>query len=200
MWSIEGDSLKSSKAGESFSFDHVLPESGGQDDGLYEAAVSPLIASALDGGHDACIVAYGLPCTGKTHAVFGPLGQTRLQREARGIVARIAGQVFDAVSSDSVCRVSASFCHVFEDGRVTDLFDSRRRRLDVVEERSNASGYSIPSLTSHSVSSPLDLSRLAEKANLMRNASGGRRDQSSTQLTSSLHSYKPHSSHAFVYL
>lgn len=200
VWSVEESSLKSSTTGETFTFDKVFTENGGQGE-LYEQAVSPLVTSALDGGHDAFVLAYGLPCTGKTYSVFGPLGQTRLQRETRGIVARIGQQVFDTVCNDSICKVSASFCHIFEDGRVTDLFDSRRRRLDVVEDRSNTNTYTVPSLSSHPVCSPLDLSRLTEKANLMRNASGGRKEQPNNAHTvskSNIHSYKPHCSHAFI--
>lgn len=197
-WRVEGDdSLCSSTGDESYSFDRVLTEKDGHAE-LYERAVSPLVASALT-GHDAFLVAYGLPRTGKTHTVFGARGQN----EGRGIVARVGQQVFDIVSTDSVCRVSASFCHVFEDGRVTDLFDSRRRRLDAVEDRSSANAYSVPALTWHPVASPLDLTRLTERANLMRNASGSRRD-AATALSLSAgprsHLYKPHCSHAVISL
>ena len=197
-WKLEGDALQCSKSGESYSFDHVLTESGGREE-LYERAVSPLIASALEGGHDAFAVFYGQQRTGKTHAVFGPSGQARVQKEAWGVAARIGQQVFDIVSNDRVCRVSATFCHVFEDGRVTDLFDSRRRRLDVVEDRSSTT-YSLPSLTEHVICSPLDLARLTERANLMRNASGSRREQgaASVRPPSGSQLYKPHCSHAIV--
>ena len=201
-WKVEGERVQLA-AGTGFepcSFDHVLTEGEGHAE-LYERAVSPLIASALE-GRDVYVMAYGLPRTGKTHAVFGSSGQVRMRREARGIVARIGQQVFDAVSSDRVCRVSATFCHVFEDGRVADLFDSRRRRLDVVEDRSTKT-FSIPALTEHPVSSPLDLTRLAEKANLMRNASGCRKAQakpaaSRTPASPPPPPYKPHCSHAVI--
>ena len=199
-WKLERDTLQCSTSGESYSFDHVLTESSGRGK-LYERAVSPLIASALERGHDAFVVFYGQPRTGKTHAVFGPSGQARVQKEAWGIAARIGQQVFDTVSNDRVCRVSATFCHVFEDGRVTDLFDSRRRRLDVVEDRSSTT-YSLPSLTEHAVCSPLDLARLTERANLMRNASGSRREKGSATARppSGTQLYKPHCSHAIVSL
>ena len=199
VWRVGENSLLSSTDGKTYAFDQVLTESGGHSE-LFGKSVSPLIESALEAGHDAFVVAYGLPRTGKTHAVFGPSGQARIQRETRGLVARIGQQVFDTVSGDSVSKISASFCHVFEDGRVMDLFDSRRRRLDVVEDRSNtASLYSVPSLATHPVCSSLDLARLTEKANLMRNASGGRRDSSAHAARGpQTHSYKPHSSHVFI--
>lgn len=197
MWRVEGQSLQSSDGEESYSFDAILRESGGGEE-LYSRVVSPLVSSALNGGHDLFMVAYGLPGTGKSHAVFGPPAQmSRLRREARGIVARLGQQMFDIVSGDRVCRVSASFFHVFEDGRVTDLFDSRRRRLEVVEDSSDTCSYSIPSVAVHQVSSSLELARLTERANLMRNASGGRRDHRPTPQTQS---HKSHCSHAFVRL
>lgn len=197
-WRVEEDrTLKSSTGGESYSFDSVLTEKGGHEE-LYERAVSPLLASALS-GHDVFLAVYGLPRTGKTHTVFGSCGQARVQREGRGVVARMGQQIFDTISSDRACKVTASFCHVFEDGRVTDLFDSRRRRLDVVEDRSSTNAFSIPALTTHPVTSPLDLTRLTEKANLMRNASGCRRDAAhAPALSGPL--YKPHCSHAIVSL
>jgi len=90
---------------------------------------------------------------------------------------------------------------VFEDGRVADLLDSRRRRLEVVEERSGMA-FSVPGLTEHPVSSPLELARLTEKANLMRNASGCRRRPSAAgsrppaSPTPLQQPYKEHCSHA----
>ena len=195
MWRVEGDTLESCDGAGSYSFDAILRESGGGEE-LQSKTVSPLVSSALGDGHDLFIVAYGLPGTGKTHAVFGPSAQiARLRREARGLVARVGQQIFDLVSRDRVCRVSASFFHVFEDGRVTDLFDSRRRRLEVAENTPDTSSYTVPSLSVHQVSSSLELARLTERANLMRNASGGRRAPSPNP-----QSYKSHCSHAFVSL
>lgn len=193
-WRVEENSLHSSGSDESYSFDHVLTESEGHEE-LYERAVSPLIASALN-GHDVFVVAYGQPRTGKTHTVFGPSGQARAQRQTRGIISRIGQQVFDRVSNDRVCKVSASFCQVFEDGRVMDLYDSRRRPLDLLEDGSTNT-FSVPSLTEHPVCSSLDLTRLTVKANIIRNASGCRRD-SVTPASSQQSWYKPHCSHAIT--
>lgn len=191
---MEENSLHSSVSDESYSYKHVLTESEGHVE-LYERAVSPLIASALK-GHDAFIVAYGLPRTGKTHAVFGPSGQARAQRQTRGVISRVGQQIFDTVSDDRVCKVSASFCQVFEDGRVMDLYDSRRRPLDLLEDGSTNT-FSVPSLTEHPVCSSLDLTRLTVKANIIRNASGCRRDIG-TPATPQQSWYKPHSSHAIT--
>lgn len=191
-WQAEGNSLYSSANDESHTFDHVLTGS----EELYERAVSPLIASALN-GHDAFIVAYGQPCTGKTHAVFGPPRQATTKQHG-GIMSRIGQQVFDTVSKDLVCKVSATFTHVLEDGRVMDLYDSRRRPLDVVEDGSTTT-FSVPGLTEHPVCSSADLTRLTEKANLIRNASGCKRDKSATTLSSpQQYWYKPHCSHAII--
>ena len=198
-WRVEGDSLHSPDGGERYSFQHVVQESGGGDE-LYSEAISPLVSSALEGGHQLYVVAYGLPGTGKTRAVFGQTGMTAgAKRDASGIVARLGRQIFHCVSGDSVCRVSASFFHVFEDGRVTDLFDSRRRRLELVQDSSGVE-YTIPSLTSHPVCSTLELARLAERANLMRNASGGRRGQPGSLPTPLSPPHRSHCSHAFISL
>ena len=207
-WKVDERSLRLSGSGEpeTFSFGMVLTESESHAQ-LYEKAVSPLVASALDEGRNAFVVAYGQPRSGKTHAAFGSLGMgtSRTQTEKYGVIARMGQQVFDAISSDWACRVSATFCHVFEDGRVADLLDSRRRRLEVVEDHSSNT-YSISSLTEHPIHSPLDLVRLAEKAYLMRNASGCRKDlvQSSMKTTPRVApfqpEYKAHCSHAIFSL
>ena len=194
VWRVEGESLQSPADGETYSFDHLLRESSGGEE-LYRIVVSPLVSSALEEGHELFVVCYGLPATGKTRTVFGSPGQ--LRRAAGGLLAELGRQIFDSLASDLVSRVSASFFHVFEDGRVTDLFDSRRRRLEVAEDRSNNS-YSLPALSSHQVSSPLELARLTERANIMRNASGGSREQ--PRSLSSLYPYRAHCSHAFVSL
>ena len=194
VWRVEGESLQSPADGETYSFDHLLRESSGGEE-LYRTVVSPLVSSALEEGHELFVVCYGLPATGKTRSVFGSPGQ--LRRAAGGLLAELGRQIFDSLASDLVSRVSASFFHVFEDGRVTDLFDSRRRRLEVAEDRSNNS-YSLPALSSHQVSSPLELARLTERANIMRNASGGRREQ--PRSLSSPYPYRAHCSHAFVSL
>ena len=197
-WKVEGGSLQLVGGdSEIFSFEQVLEE-GESHAELYERTVSPLVESALC-GQSAFVVVYGLPHSGKTHAVFGS-GQARAQQETSGVIVRCGQQVFDALSSERVSRVSATFCHVFEDGRVADLLDSRRRRLEVVEERSGMA-FSVPGLTEHPVSSPLELVRLTEKANLMRNASGCRRRPSAAgskpaSPTPLQQPYKEHSSHA----
>lgn len=199
-WKVEGDSLQQLGGdSETFSFEQVLKE-GESHAELYGRVVSPLVESALR-GQSAFVVVYGLPRSGKTHIVFGSSGQSRAQQETRGVIARCGQQVFDALSSEQVSRVSATFCHVFEDGRVADLLDSRKRRLEMVEERSGMA-FSVPGLTEHAVSSPQELVRLTEKANLMRNASGCRRRPSAAgsrpaaSPTPLQQPYKEHCSHA----
>ena len=204
-WKEEGNSLQLVGEGRRrLSFDRILTEADSHAD-LYERAVSPVMESALS-GRNAFVVVYGLPRSGKTHVVFGSAGP-KATPEDRGLVGRCGQQVFRSLSASSVRlgRVSATFCQLFEDGRVADLLDSRGRQLDVVEKRPGAAS-SVAGLTEHAVGSPSELARLTEKANLLRNASGCVRQPSAgvkraaASPTPSQPPYKQHCSHAVVTL
>ena len=181
-------------------FDRVFTE-GSTHAELYEQSVAPHVASALQEGNVA-VVAYGLPCSGKSHTIFGTSGQSRIKKEARGVITRCGQQIFDALQkedySGSVYRITTTFYQVFEDGRVADLFDTKRRNLDVSENLTTMM-YTIPNLTEHVVSSPHDVLRLVEKGYLMRNASGCTREQKGavkSPPTQPLQQYRQHCSHA----
>ena len=181
-------------------FDRVFTE-GSSHAELYEQSVASHVASALQGGNVA-VVAYGLPCSGKSHTIFGTSGQSRIKKEARGVITRCGQQIFDALQKEDhsgpVYRITTIFYQVFEDGRVADLFDTKRRNLDVSENLTTMV-YTIPNLTEHVVSSPHDVLRLVEKGYLMRNASGCTREQKGavkSPPTQPLQQYRQHCSHA----
>ena len=162
----------------SFTFDAVLTESFSHAQ-FYETVVAPLVQRLVKGeSSNVAIMAYGLPCTGKTHTVFGTSGQTRMKPEARGVIMRCGEQLFQELkkSPNTTSRVVVSFCHVFESeegkkSRVADLFDMKKRDLEIVEEPDTLR-YSIPTLTEQSVTSPQEVLGLIEKGYLMRNATG----------------------------
>lgn len=179
-WKVGERSLSlASAAGTSTSleFDRVCNDSVGHET-FFEQAVTQELSGVLE-GHNAFIVAYGLPCTGKTHTIFGTTGQTRVKQEARGVIVRCGQQLFDILqrpeNAGLACRVTVTFCHLFENGRVADLFDAKKRSLNVVEKGTTTGGmpsYEVEGLTEQIVTSPQDVLRLVEKGYLMRNASG----------------------------
>lgn len=165
---------------------------------LYEQSIEPHVANTLQGGNVAVVV-YGPPCSGKSHTVFGTSGQIRIKKEARGVIIRCGQQIFDALEkedrSGSIYRITTTFCHVFEDGRIADLFDTKKRSLDISENPATMT-YTVANLTEHVVSSPHEVLRLVEKGYLMRNASACVREQKSAVKSPPLQQYRQHGSHA----
>ena len=168
---------------------------------LYEKSIEPQVTSALQGGNVAVVV-YGLPRTGKSHTVFGTSGQIRIKKEARGVIIRCGQQIFDALQkedrSGSIYRITSTFYHVFEDGRVADLFDTKKRNLDISDNPATMT-YTVANLTEHVVNSPHEVLRLVEKGYLMRNASGCVREQKGAVKSppvQPLQQYRRHCSHA----
>ena len=113
-------------------------------------------------------------------------------------------------SPNTTSRIVASFCHVFESeegkkSRVADLFDMKKRDLEIVEEPGTLQ-YSIPSLTEQSVTSPQDILGLIEKGYLMRNATGCVKEPMKKPavkfgaVSQPLQQYRPHSSNAIFTL
>ena len=170
---------------------------------VYES-IEPLVAGTLE-GKNVGVVAYGLPGAGKSHTMFGTSGQSRRRQEAQGVVARCGQQLFDGLQKaeegcGSVCHVTTTFCQVFDDGRVADLFDAKKRNLDITESAGSLL-YSVPGLTKHVVTSTHDVVRLVEKGYLMRNATGCLRETADkknqkTPTAHPLQQYRQHCSHA----
>lgn len=185
----------------SFEYDHIFTENSTHTD-VYERSVKPLLNNLLQhSSSNLCVFTYGLSCTGKSHTIFGTSGQIRIKQEARGFILRCGKQLFDELQSqtNSVCRISVSFCHVFNDGRVADLFDTKKRSLEIVD---NTSSFccSIPNLTEHVVTSNQEVLKLVEKGYLMRNATGCLKEPPKkltfVSNTQPLQSYRPHCTHA----
>lgn len=193
----------------SFDFDGVFTEDFSHAQ-FYEKTIAPSVKRLIN-RESSCIaiLTYGLPCTGKSHTVFGTSGQTRVKPDARGVITRCGEQLFSELSKspNTSSRVAASFLHVFEseDGknsRVADLFDMKKRDLEIIEESSTLQ-YSIPTLTEQSVNCPQDILSLVEKGYLMRNATGCVKDmirkpavKFGVAPSQPLKQYRPHSSNA----
>ncbi len=210
-WKVDGNSLRyaENEVGSApLAFDHVFSEASSHAD-LYDTAIAPIISSALQ-GENVSVLSYGLPNTGKSHTVFGTAGQTRIRAEARGVITRCAQQLFSALQDGlgdkgAVTRVTATFCQVFQDGRVADLFDTRKRNVEVAGPSAATSLYSLPGLTEETVTCQQDALRLVEKGYLMRNATGCVREAArkitlGASSSKPLQQYRPHCSHAlFTY-
>ena len=179
-------------SGEEFKVDMV--SNGDSHTDFYNKHLSQWIADATINGYSLTILAYGLPKSGKTHCMMGTAGQSRTNPEARGVIARCLDQMAEILHGEKkVTQVTGSFCHIFSDGRVTDLLDTKKRNLRVEEVEKDI--YHINGCTQQVLTKPEDVVRVIEKAHLLRNATGVVR-QAQTEETNPLHRYKPHKSHA----
>lgn len=145
---------------------------------LFEEGLGESASATLLRGTDVALLSYGYPGSGKSFTLFGTPGQSRTRPEARGLAARIGVQLFDKIQSCECkgkrFRVTVSFYHVFEDGRVADLLNGRKRSLRVVG--STAEGYVVEGATNTVVTSPAEIVHAIERGVLMRNATGSERD------------------------
>lgn len=145
---------------------------------LFEEGLGESASATLLRGIDVALLSYGYPGSGKSFTLFGTPGQSRTRPEARGLAARIGVQLFDKIQSCECkgkrFRVTVSFYHVFEDGRVADLLDGRKRSLRVVGITSG--GYIVEGATSTVVTSPAEIVHAIERGVLMRNATGSERN------------------------
>ena len=211
---LPGDDLGADKTTPliSFTFDRVLTETFSHAQ-FYDKVVAPSVRRLIKGEvSNVAVMAYGVPCTGKSYTVFGTSGQTRVKPEARGVIMRCGEQLFAELSKapNITSRVVASFFHVFESGdgkssRVADLFDMKKRDLEIVEDSSTLQ-YSIPELTEQNVTCSQDILSLVEKGYLMRNATGCVKEPIRRPavkfgaVSQPLQQYRPHSSNAIFTL
>ena len=155
---------------------------------IYEEGITDTASECLLRGNDVAILAYGFPGSGKSYSLFGTPGQSRMKPEARGIVARVGNRLLEVVqdksASDHLFKITASFYHIFEDGRVADLLDSRKRSMRITRNTSSVArnAYLPEGITEAVVSSPNELVQVIEKGNLMRNATGIRRNPASGKM------------------
>lgn len=191
--------------------DKLLDESANHEQ-FYDEAIKDWMPSTLE-GHSLTIAAYGPSCVGKTYTVFGNTGKSRVDPSAKGVIVRCAEQLLDEIrktnpSSSPRTRMTASFCHVFSDGRIADLLDTKKRNLQVVEAAGSTGSYYVDGITEMTVSSVQEIVRLVEKVYLMRNAtgvvrkpvSGERRLTIRDPMTSMVNQYKPHCTHCLCQL
>lgn len=193
----------------SFAFDRVLTEDYSHAQ-FYEAVIAPSVQRLTKGDtSNVAVLTYGLPCTGKTHTVFGT---SQVMPEARGVIIRCGDQLLRELgeAADTTSRVTATFCHLFESeegrkSRVADLFDTKKRDLEITEDL-NTFQFSIPDLTEESVTSPQDILGLVKRGHLMRNATGCIKEperKPAIKFNASSQprqQYRPHSSHAIFTL
>ena len=209
-WKIDGCSLSHTDKPESFVFDIVV-QSTADHASFYRETTQDRVSQFLH-GCNVTVVAYGAANSGKTHTIIGTAGQTRLKPEARGVIVRAATQLFDHVyspdSSDKIFYITASFFHVFDDGRVADLLDTQKRNVKINSELSeddcDEGTIFTADVSRHTVSCVEDVVSLVERGSLMRNASGCIRNKQQPSLLKKqlplTQLYKEHVSHAFFCL
>ncbi len=163
-------------------------------------------------GYNVTILAHGLPNSGKTYSMMGTTGQSRLKPEARGMIVRCFNDLVGLLQgTGKASRITGSYCHVFDDSRVADLLDTKKRNLPVVES-DDRSTYYINGCTQQVLTTTSDVVRIIEKAHLMRNATGvvQQRDQgkklpirlptanntTTTTVGGGIYTYRAHKSHA----
>lgn len=203
-WKIDSCSLCPSNKPESFAFDAVIQPTVDHAS-FYQETIKHRVNRFLH-GCNVTVVAYGAANAGKSHTIIGTAGQTRLKPEARGVIARAAAQLFDYVhspdSSGKIFYITASFFHVFNDGRVADLLDTHKRNVNINSETD--SGDFTADVSRQSVSCVEDVVSLIERGSLMRNASGSIRNKQQPSLLKHqlplTQLYKGHLSHAFFCL
>lgn len=203
-WKIDGRLLCCNNKSESFAFDSVV-RSTVDHASFYKEVVQDRVKQFLN-GCNVTVVAYGAANAGKSHTIIGTAGQTRLKPEARGVIARAAGQLFDYVhspeSSGKVFYITASFFHVFDDGRVADLLDTQKRNVNITGGAEHTE-FTVD-VSRHTISSVEDVISLIERGSLMRNASGCIRIKPQPSLLKQQpplgQLYKRHLSHAFFCL
>ena len=206
-WNISGCSLRHSNSSESFVFD-IIVKSSVDHASFYKEAIHDKVSQFLHGSN-VTVLAYGASSAGKSHTIIGTAGQTRLNPEARGVIARAATQLFDhvhsPVSSGKTFYITASFFHVFDDGRVADLLDTQKRNANINSEADSSEQIHFTAdVSRHPVSCVEDVVSLVERGSLMRNASGCIRIKQQPSLLKQqkvpINQYKRHLSHAFFCL
>ena len=202
-WKIDGCSLSHTNEPESFVFD-VVVQSTADHASFYQETIQDRVSQFLH-GCNVTVVGYGAANAGKTHTIIGTAGQTRLKPEARGVIVRAATQLFDYVhspdSAGKIFHITASFFHVFDDGRVADLLDTQKRNVQINSETDSERTIFTADVSRQSVSCVEDVVSLVERGSLMRNASGCiRNKQQPSLLKRQAQLYKGHLSHAFFCL
>ena len=202
-WKIEECSLCCDARSDPFLFDAVIQPSTDHAS-FYKEAIEDRVSQFIH-GCNVTIATYGAANAGKTHTIVGTTGQTRLKSEARGVIVRAVAQLFDYVhskeNSNKVFHITASFYHVFGDGRVADLLDTQKRNVDLIGGTDPT--YYAADVSKQTIHGVEEVISLVERGSLMRNASGCVRNKNQQQPSllkqqqPLLQAYKAHLSHAF---
>ncbi|KRX08845.1 P-loop containing nucleoside triphosphate hydrolase [Pseudocohnilembus persalinus] len=92
-----------------YSFDYVAKQNSTQDE-IYQIIGVPLSEFALD-GYNICIFAYGQTGTGKTHTMYGKIGDT----EQEGLQTRILKKIFQEINKNQQPgKQTLCYCNYFE--------------------------------------------------------------------------------------
>lgn len=200
-WRLNGNSIQNAVTDKQFVVDVLLKDTASHQESFQLSLCDLLPAATV--GNSYTVVAYGLPGSGKTHTLFGTTGQSRVSPVARGVIARCGEQLLRLVTDgeqQAVSKLTATFCHVFGDGRVADLLDTKKRSLSVVS--GSGDSYHIQGASEQPITSLQQVVRMVEKGSLMRNATGclrqtaGERRFTVRQSSADQHHYRAHCSHA----
>jgi kinesin family protein 5 len=129
-----------------FTFDHIFPPSGSQEE-VYKISARPVIDSIFQ-GFNGTVLAYGQTSSGKTYTMTG------YSSEDPGIIPRMISDLFDFISNSDPSlefTVKVSFCEIYLE-KIKDLIDPNKENLRIQEDK--AKGVHMPELTETYVVNP----------------------------------------------
>jgi len=159
-----------------FTFDSVFQPSATQAE-VYQEAAAPLVDDVL-AGYSCTMFAYGQTGSGKTHTMMGDLDG---RQEQRGIVPRIAQDIFRAMESANSATeftVKVSFVEIYME-RIRDLLNPKDQNLRIREGRSG--GVALEGAEELYVASAEELLRVAERGAASRAIASTRMNQDSSR-------------------
>ncbi|CDK27337.1 unnamed protein product [Kuraishia capsulata CBS 1993] len=116
----------------SFSFDRVFDETCNQNT-IFEYSIKETIDSLFQ-GYNGTVIAYGQTGSGKSYTMMGPVDG---DPEAKGMIPRIADQIFDDIaksSSDKEFTVGISYLEIYME-QLRDLLSEEASDLAIHESR-----------------------------------------------------------------
>ncbi|GBG29348.1 Kinesin-related protein 3 [Hondaea fermentalgiana] len=168
-----------------FTFDRVFQESSQQDE-VYDYCAKPLVKDVLD-GYNCTIFAYGQTGSGKTHTMMGPsggkMGPGNDGEDLRGVVPRIAEDIFDTMSgadADTEFMIKVSFVEIYME-RIRDLLNPGARNQNLRVRDVRGRGVVIEGAEEVYVSSAKELLKVAAKGNASRAIASTRMNQDSSR-------------------
>ncbi|XP_067310693.1 kinesin-II 85 kDa subunit isoform X2 [Pseudorasbora parva] len=138
--------------------DAVLNEEASQRD-VYESTTKSLVEYLMQ-GYNGCVIVYGSPGSGKTHAMQG----CSVLAKHRGIISRAAEDIFTSPKI-SHCKIRVSFYHIFNE-KIYDLLDPKGS--EVIWVRDCEEVVHLDGLTEVEVSSAQDLLQVHRRGSALR--------------------------------